>query len=96
MVRNPLATVSIWRYSLHMATRKTWASRVALRVRRAIKDSDYTEEQVGIRAGIPNSTLSRCLNGHYPLNLLQLERIADVLQVPPSELLPPVPERQAS
>lgn len=79
-----------------MATRRTWASRVALLVRRAIKDAGYTEEQVGIQAGIPNSTLSRCLNGHYPLNLQQLERIADTIGVPPSNLVPPIPQRQAS
>lgn len=70
-----------------MESRKTWASRVTLRVRKAIETSGYTEKYVGEQAGIPNATISRCLNGHYPLNLTQIERIAAVLRVDPRDLL---------
>lgn len=70
-----------------MKTTQPWVDQVTAGVRRAIKESGLTEEHVGREAGIPNATLSRCLNGHYPLNLLQLERMAAVIGCTPLRFL---------
>lgn len=73
-----------------MKTRQTWVATVTARVRQAIKDTGLTEEFVGEQAGIPNSTLSRGFNHYdrYPFNLSQLEAIAGVIGMSPSDFLP--------
>jgi lambda repressor-like predicted transcriptional regulator len=70
-----------------METSWTWSERVTARIRRAISESGFTEQYVGIHAGVPNSTLSNCLNGFRAFNLKQVERIADVLGISPDEFI---------
>lgn len=71
-----------------METRQTWSQQITERVRLAIKDSGMTEEYVGQQAGIPNATLSRRLNGHYPLTIADLENIAAVIGIDPNGFMP--------
>lgn len=67
---------------------RKWKEFVSARIRQYRKEAGLTQEQLGERAGIPQSHVSKLeTGGHSPSNKT-LQRIADALNIPLSSLDP--------
>lgn len=86
--RNPLANFPNRRRLIHMGNQPRWSQRVSKRIRQAIDASDLTDYRVAVLTGIPNSTFDRRLDGHFPWNTDEIEKIAKVLKISPDDLMP--------
>lgn len=60
---------------------------VAANVRRLVNDRDWTITHLAALAGVSRASLVHALNGANSMTLDRLARLADALEVHPSELL---------
>lgn len=67
----------------HTPTAELTSARVAER----IKESGVTLVWLCARTGIPRTTMERRLRGQSPFNLNELDRIAEALRIPTTDLL---------
>lgn len=74
-------------YGIHMVT-NTVTEQIAERVAAAIARSGRKRNWVALKSGIPLTTFSRKVNGHVDFTVPEIVRIALVLDVKPSALLP--------
>lgn len=67
-----------------------WTNRVRKRVRATIAESDFREAEVARRAGWTQSYMARRLTARkpVPLSVADIEAIARVLGIPPTDLIP--------
>ena len=64
------------------------ANEVADKVAAAILRSGRSKNSVAIAAGFAGTTFNRKINGHVEFTFSEVLRIANVVGVPPSELIP--------
>lgn len=65
----------------------------AAKVSAALEETGVSKLQLSLLAGIPYTTLGRCLMGTRDFRVSEIMRIGDALEVEPGTLLP---ERKAS
>ena len=61
----------------------------ARRVSKSLKDAGLTQREVAKRTGIKLATLNSRLTGARPFNVVELEAIARLLDIPASTFLTP-------
>jgi transcriptional regulator with XRE-family HTH domain len=71
-----------------MTTPDTLAERAALEIRAEIGRQQRSSASLARELGWSKMYLSRRLSGEMPLNLVDVERIADALHVPIRQLMP--------
>ena len=64
------------------------AREIADKVAASILRSGRTKASVAAAAGIPHTTFNRKINGHAEFGFAELLRIAEVIEVSPSEFTP--------
>lgn len=64
------------------------AQEIADKVAASILRAERSKSSVAVAAGIPGTTFNRKINAHVEFTFSELLRIADVLNVEPSSLVP--------
>lgn len=78
-----------------MASTPRWAPLVAARIRKAIRQSPWSETYVSDESGISLATLRRRLRGTTSWTLAEVEAVAKVLNTDPDDFLKSNPDRQS-
>ena len=82
---------------LHMGSSTVWSRAIIARVNEAIEASGHSVREVAKLSGISRETLRRRLGENpTPFTVNEIESIADVLHVDPSDLLGPRRMTEAS
>jgi DNA-binding XRE family transcriptional regulator len=68
--------------------RKSWAVHVGKQMRKLREDLGMTQSAIAEKTGIPQSHISRLENGEHSANRGTLDKIAEALEVPVSQLDP--------
>lgn len=68
----------------------SFSERVRRQVVAAMNEASTSRLALAEKAGIPRTTLNRCLDGHRVFNTAELDAIAKALEIPLAELVGPV------
>jgi DNA-binding XRE family transcriptional regulator len=60
---------------------KTWAEQIGGKIRQLRTEAEMTQDQLAVKAGLPQSHISRIENAHHSATFMTLEKIARALGV---------------